>query len=458
LNFKISKLRSPDTKKKFDFFSKKEREVLIGAAQVLATIELPELQPNQEVKKSVFLTYQACTEKFCLFPKTIELPAGFMIRSDKSLPALKIPQLSVLGYDLPATDNIVLVILITFLMGLLTSFTPCVFPMIPITMAVLSRESHAKSRGGVFLAANIYVLGIACMFSSLGILAAASGKLFGSYINHPAILMVVCVVLMSMILSILGILEFKMPEKIQKIFSSPHAGYGGVFLTGIGAGVIASPCVGPIIVSILTFVATAQDYQLGFVLLFVYALGFGQLFLLLGLSSNLIHRLPKAGPWLKSVKYLLAAFLSVTLLHYASLLASPWLKQKDFFFDEHAIVANPAWEKFSVERLNQAIEQKKPVVVDFFADWCAACVQLEKQTFSDPKIIELSKKFIMLKYDATNPSAELTKLQKQYGIIGLPTLLFFSADGKLLKELTLTEFESPELMFRRMEKSLLQEP
>jgi thiol:disulfide interchange protein DsbD len=458
LDLKISKLRTTQALRTFDKFTKKDREILTGAAQVFATIELPEFDNDQDLKTSFLLTYQACTEKFCLFPKTIEVPATLKIRLEPNPSKIKLPQLKVLGFALPVTDNLILVLLITFFMGLLTSFTPCVFPMIPITMAVLNRESHVQSKWSAFLTANTYVLGVACMFSSLGLLAAASGRLFGSYINHPAVLVIICIVLLAMILSLLGFLEFKAPEKIQKYFASPHAGYGGVFLAGIGAGVIASPCVGPIIVSILTFVATTQDYRLGFLLLFVYALGFGQLFLFLGVSSSFLRRLPKSGAWLNTVKYLIAAFLSLTLFHYASLLFSPWLSNQETFFDEHAVVSNPNWEKFSVEKLSLAAKEKKLVVVDFFADWCAACVQLEKQSFSDPKVIDYSRNFVMLKYDATNPSKELTELQKKYGIVGLPTILFFAADGSLIEELTLTEFEPSEALLKRMEKALKKQP
>jgi thiol:disulfide interchange protein DsbD len=452
---KISKFQSEDSKKLYDRFSNKERDILMNQALVTATVELANFKSKSSFSSDFFLTYQACTEKFCLFPKTIKLNVQFDVANDKSSESkLKLPPMNIFGYDIPVSDNLLMIVLVTFIMGILTSFTPCVFPMIPITIAILGRESGSKTKLQSFIASNVYVLGIATSFSSLGILAASTGKLFGSYMNHPIVLSVVCAVLILMILSMIGVLNFQAPQKLQNYFSSPHAGFGGVFITGIGAGVIASPCVGPVIVSILTYVATTQNTMLGFLLLFVYAIGFGQLFLFIGLSSNFSKKLPKSGRWMTTVKYVIAGFLALTLLHYASLLKNQFFPKESPFFDEHQVVDNPEWQNFTEESLAKAISDGKPVIIDFFADWCGACIQLEKQTFSDKRVIELSKDFVMFRFDATNPSPQLDELQKRYKILGLPTVILYSKKGQWLTEMTLTEFVTADKMLERMNQIL----
>ncbi len=450
-----TKFQSADSKKLFDKFSNKDRDILIKQSVATATVELPDFKSQSDFESEFILTYQACTEKFCLFPKTLKLKTLIKIsETPKPSSKLKLPPLNIFGFDIPVSDNILMILLVTFAMGLLTSFTPCVFPMIPITIAVLGRESGSKTRWQSFVASNVYVLGIATSFSSLGVLAASTGKLFGSYMNHPFVLGFVCLVLVLMILSMVGIINFQAPQRLQNYFASPHAGLGGVFVTGVGAGVIASPCVGPVIISILTFVATTQNTLLGFVLLFVYAIGFGQLFLFIGLSSNFASKLPKSGPWMKTVKYVIAAFLALTLLHYASLLKNQIFQKSSEFFDEHQVVDNPAWQKFTQESLTAAQTAGKPIIIDFFADWCGACIQLEKQTFSDKRVIELSKQFTMFKFDATNPSPQLDAFQKQYNILGLPTIVFYSKKGQWVSDMTLTEFVTADNMLERMNKLL----
>ena len=157
---------------------------------------------------------------------------------------------------------------------------------------------------------------------------------------------------------------------------------------------------------------------------------------------------------MKTVKYVIAAFLALTLLHYASLLKNQIFQKSSEFFDEHQVVDNPAWQKFTQESLTAAQTAGKPIIIDFFADWCGACIQLEKQTFSDKRVIELSKQFTMFKFDATNPSPQLDAFQKQYNILGLPTIVFYSKKGQWVSDMTLTEFVTADNMLERMNKLL----
>jgi thiol:disulfide interchange protein DsbD len=188
-----------------------------------------------------------------------------------------------------------LAFLFVFAIGLLTSLTPCIYPMIPITIAVLGKEAHARSRWQNILVSICYVLGIGVTFSALGVFAASTGALFGSFMSSAWVLGFVCLVFFAMSLSMFGLFEIQAPQFLRDgILSHLHLhGYLGAFVSGLLAGVVASPCVGPVLVGVLTFVAQTQSLWLGFWLLFTYALGMGVLFLVFPSKDSLgFHNFP----------------------------------------------------------------------------------------------------------------------------------------------------------------------
>ncbi len=205
---------------------------------------------------------------------------------------------------------------LVFIAGFLSSLTPCVYPLIPITISVFG-ASGAKSRMHGFGLSVVYVLGIALTYSVLGVTAALFGTVFGGAMQHPAVIMALVGLFVVLGLSSAGLFDLRLPGDVQtKLSSVGGAGYLGAFLMGLVAGIIAAPCVGPIVAGVLLYVAQQQDVWLGGGMLFVFALGLGVIFLVLGTFSSLLGKLPRAGGWMESVKVLFGAIFFGMAFYY----------------------------------------------------------------------------------------------------------------------------------------------
>lgn len=490
-----------------DKFSKKEREGMKGKADIVSVVEMPAFIGKGEHTGEVLLTYQACTETYCLFPKKLNLKFNFSISGEGAQIVASQPKKEKipLSFDEALNRGYLFTFFFVFFAGLLTAFTPCIFPMIPITLAVIGAKSQNQTRAKSFLLSLFYVLGIALTYSLLGVVAAKTGALFGAFLGDIRVVSGIALIFVLMALSMFGVFELRLPAFITQIQSKKVGpGMGGAFLTGIFAGLIASPCVGPVLVGILTYVANTQDTVLGFSLLFIFALGLGSLFLVLGTFSGLIQKLPRSGPWMEITKFifgtvmLAAAFYYVepvypkvltqalfglTLISLSSvygLFVSPnnTLKKLQkgaalFIFilgstfivkslgvlplgevEQKKNIVKLNWQTYSDELLEQAIANKQPIILDFWADWCIACKELEAFTFTDPGVQELSKKFLLLKFDATFDSSEVQRLKKKFKVVGLPTLIFYDNQGQWRQDLTLTGFENAASFIKRMDRAL----
>jgi thiol:disulfide interchange protein DsbD len=484
----------------FDETSKKKKKGVINKALMTAAVEAPKDLGKESNPLVIKLTYQACTKTFCLFPTTIEVPVHF---ENAALP-IEISQKFTMNQALQKPydqflkeGHLVFSFFLIFLAGILTSFTPCVFPMIPITLSVLGKHAHARGKFQNFLVSLVYVLGIALTYSALGVFAASTGALFGSFMNSPLVLGFVCLVFLAMSLSMFGAYEFSLPPKLQNKLGSFHGhGFSGAFLAGAVAGLVASPCVGPVLVGILTHVAQTKSLWLGFWSLFIFAWGMGLLFLFLGVFSSATKMLPKSGPWMEGVKHFFGLLMLGTFYYYLNLLLphrwfdgvlglglitlgslkgafehptpKPWQKIRKGFcqavilvggfllivsiFELKTILKTPsvaptaslqvdkAWQPYSKLAYDQALKEKKPILIDFYADWCAACKELDEYTFSTTQFKTATQDFVLLRFDATSPSPELDSLKMKYGIVGLPTLIFYDKTGLERKDLRITEF------------------
>ena len=489
-----------------DPISKKEKQGIENTAEMNAVYEVPEEFSYGAQNLKLELTYQACTKEYCLFPKTIPLNVSYMV---KETPAEKLTLQSRLqkSFEGSVKNNLLLALVLVFLAGVLTSLTPCIFPLIPITLAVLSggKHKHHKKREG-FLRALCYVLGIAVTYSALGVLAASSGLLFGSFLGHPAVAAGLATLFFLMALSLWGYFEVQLPPKLATHFSKHKSkgGWVGCFVAGLLAGVIASPCVGPVLVSILAVVAQSGRIFLGFILLFVFALGMGQLFLWIGTFHGLAKKLPRSGSWMEGVKWVfgllimtlgfyylnpvlsgkqfwmvsLSVFVIYSILvffrpphgtlqtHISARLAlialtaltiftfAKIMKPVNVASDSQAEYATLPWQTYSDELLNEARKSGKAILIDFYADWCVACKELEIYTFSQPEVQNLQDQFVFLKFDATQNSPEFEKLRTQYEILGLPHLVFYDLTGMYRKDVTATGFEPAKPFAERMKRAL----
>ncbi len=214
-----------------------------------------------------------------------------------------------------------LALLLLFAGGILSSFTPCVYPLIPITLGVMGALG-AKSRGQSFRLAFTYVSGLAIMYSILGVFAAGAGKLFGSALQSPVVLGLVAIIFVLMGISMLGGFQIPVPVSLQTKAAGiggggkSGSGYVRAVLMGLVAGIVAAPCLGPVLVVLLAYISNVASPVMGFLLMLSYALGLGLLFLVLGTFSGIVASLPKSGPWMDTVKGVFGVAFLVLALWY----------------------------------------------------------------------------------------------------------------------------------------------
>ncbi len=452
-DFQIGQIKVFNEVDFFDKFTQKNRKGITEAGILSAQIETP-IDFNHIIKEIKFnLTYQICSEKICYLPKTQTLKLNIEMIKQSATPmnppddivhTVNDPNL-IDRLQAALSENIYYAFLIAFLAGILTSFTPCIFPMIPITISILGHDAEKNSRVENLLRSILYVLGIAFTYSLLGVLAALTGNLFGSALSNKYVLIGMVLLFFIMALSMWGVFELQVPAFIRNKFgiAKTKHGYFGIFVTGLFAGIVASPCVGPVLVSILSYVSTTKDALLGFGLLFTYAIGLGLIFIIIGLFGQFLSLLPRSGAWMNKIKFVLGLLMVLTGLYYLRLA-----------FPGANTINTTIWQSYSVEKLAEAKVQKIPVLIDFRADWCAACLEMEEKSFSRPEFKEASRVFMLLRVDATNESPELQLILDKYGIKGLPTLIFLNRNGNVLNNLTFTEFlEWPALELKMTEAS-----
>ncbi len=378
-----------------------------------------------------------------------------------------------------------------FVGGILTAMTPCVFPLIPITLAIFGAKPEAGRSRSVLLALT-YTFGMALLFSALGVAAVLGGKAFGSSLGNPWLMTGIAVILLALALSMFGLYEITVPAFLSaRLQSIGGAGFAGAFGMGLVAGVLAAPCTGPVLSAILVYVATIQSVPKGAGLLFVYAMGVGVPFLFLAAFSM---KLPKSGPWMDAVKSVLGSALVALAFSYirdafpavrTALSHSTAIPQaalvgafavtvgvligavhKTFHgsttdrvlkfagtalvilgFTVRAAAANAGsgleWRHDLEDALKTAAVEKRPVLIDFFADWCEACKELDRKVYPDPRVQEAAKRFVRIKVDGTNENDALDRLYERFGVQALPTVAFVSSKGSLLHDPRVTGYLDP---------------
>lgn len=372
-----------------------------------------------------------------------------------------------------------LAIAAAFAGGLLTSLTPCVYPLIPITVSVFGARK-AASRGQAMLLSALYVVGIAVTYSALGVGAALTGKAFGSVMSNPVVVGLVAAVLATMAASMFGAFDLTLPAGVQARLSGVGgAGLLGALGMGLVAGVIAAPCTGPVLAAALAVIAQRGSIAGGLAVMFPYALGLGLPFFLIGAFSL---SFPKSGPWMETVKSVFGVALLAAALVFARD-AFPVLKgifsgakgaavgaaaaaaagvllgalHRSFHGGgaerllkgagvallvggiayasgaaEARVRSASALEWLHDEGAAVALAQRegRPLIVDFWAEWCVACKELDKHVWSDPRVRAKASRFVALKLDGTDDSAAFQALSAKYGVLGLPTVVFVDPRGR----------------------------
>jgi len=471
--------------------------------------------------------YQACDDATCLPPTqesfTIQLPVGEGPRTQADTSKAVSPGIRTDDeINNPETEDsdsesLPVKLLLVFLGGLALNLTPCVYPMIPITITYFGGQSQGK-KGSLIAHSSLYVIGMAVTYSVLGVFAALTGGLLGAALQYPPVLIGIALVMVFLALSMFDVYELRMPSFLNRLAGGTRKGYAGTFLMGLTVGIVAAPCIGPFVFGLLTYVGNRGSAVLGFLLFFVLALGLGIPLLILGIFSGSIHQLPRSGDWMVWVRKVfgfillaMAVFFLKTLfphplifplaLALILLLAGiylawitpvstagkffVWLRNIvgiGFFIvamistvtglqsyvetvvgnkigaisvsSDLQVAGGIEWHTFSERILDQASKEGKPLLIDFFADWCAPCKELDKHTFTAPEVIERSRQFVMLKVDLTvagDPEAET--LRDRYSIGGVPTLIFLQPDLSEMKDLRVTGFEPADVFLVKMEKA-----
>lgn len=334
-----------------------------------------------------------------------------------------------------------------FMAGLALNLTPCVYPLIPVTLAFFSGQASGRPAYAAWLGV-LYVLGISLTYAGLGLAAAKTGALFGSWLQHPAVLLAFSAVLIGLALSLFGLYELRMPRWISARLGRAPSGSIGALLMGLSVGVVAAPCIGPVMVGVLTLVGQLADPWQGFWLLFLLGCGMGAPYFFVGMAAHRLSRWPAGGPWLLWTKKILGVVVIAMAVFLLRPLAAPLLRAGE---GAAARQARVHWQPYSAARLAQASRDGTPALVDVYADWCVPCVELDHVTFRHPDVVARLAEFSTLRVDATRSvSTEAQALLDRYEIYGVPTVLVFDRDGRERPELRLTGFVTPEELLNRL--------
>lgn len=409
--------------------------------------------------------------------------------------------------------NLLLVLVTFFGFGLLLSLTPCVFPMIPILSSIIvgasKNETMTASRG--FFLSLVYVLSMSVAYTIAGVIAGIFGANLQVALQNPYVLVVFALVFVALAFSMFGYFEIKLPQSIQTKLNKTtdgkeKQGIAGIAIMGFLSALIVGPCVAPPLAGALVYIGQTGDALLGGLALFVMSSGMGVPLLLIGLGAGKF--MPKPGGWMESITrifgivmlgvaiWLLDRVLDATIIIYlwALLLLGSAIYLKIYqhiltqlitvvlfilgvvlFVGAISGATNPLnpLEKFTSSKAVQSLDEKlvftkikniqelelaiknsdKPVMLDFWASWCVACKEFEEITFKDEEVIKKLQGFTLLKADVTANNDDDKALQKMFGIVGPPGIIFWDKDKKEITSSKIVGYKNPKEFLEILNKN-----
>ena len=473
-------------------------------------------QPPFKAEDVIEIAYQGCTEGFCYPPevkeiKVADLPIVQVTDTEKTSEkstALSAQPKAEQDRLAESLFNSKYAVFGFFLLGLGLAFTPCVLPMLPLLSAIVIGQNQRPNMWRAFALSFVYVQGMALTYTLLGLIVAAIGLPFQVALQHPYVMIGLSIIFVLLALSMFGVFTLQLPSSLQTKLSllsqQQKAGaFGGVFLMGMIAGLVASPCTSAPLSGALLYVAQSGDLFTGAITLYLLALGMGVPLILITLFGNKI--LPKSGMWMETVKKLFGfvmlalpvflisrilpdewtprlwamlgtaffiwfafqmpkngtgwlfriLFLVAAMISVKPLQAWVWGESSAQSAIENKLVSHVEFKQVKSEaELQQALAEnnKSLVMLDLYADWCVACKEFEKETFSDPRVQKNFGDMLLLQVDMTKNSEENRALMTKYKVLGLPTILFFNQDGKEIEGSRVNGFMPPVEFLQWIEK------
>ena len=459
------------------------------------------------------LTSQGCSDKgLCYAPMESTFSLSGLTNTDNTssvadktvvLPETYVPSVDADSDRIKsslASGKLSLILPLFFLLGLGLSLTPCVLPMVPILSFIIVGEGAQTSRRRGFILSLSYSMGMAIVYTGLGVAAGLIGEGLAAALQKPWVLISFALLIAGMSLAMFDVYQLQMPATLQLLLTrlSERQKGGklfGVFSMGALSSLIVGPCVAAPLAGALVYISQTRNVVIGGAALFVMALGMSVPLLILGLSAGSL--LPRAGQWMKLVKPLfavlmlaLALWMVVSLIPSWALMAgwgilgitygifmlrtrpSGWLSKTlgilfiAFGGVQWLGIANGSADAFApwsslsnessyktkfkkihtVEELDQALANAngKPVMLDFYADWCVSCIEMEKLTFTDPNVKFAIDQMILLQADVTANSVDDKALLKRFGLFGPPGIIFFDRTGKEIPNVRVIGFQKPQ--------------
>ncbi|HEX2787739.1 MAG TPA: protein-disulfide reductase DsbD [Ignavibacteria bacterium] len=516
----------PDKEYKFEFSDNKIK-VYEGTVYIGLKFTGSDLKPGS-YEIPIKINYQACDDKQCYAPKTINFNVPVKIEATSSATLSNADVFKNVDFTKPTvasgntnqtqqtqlTENertgnapaeedqisdlieeqgMFVALFFIFGFGLLLNLTPCVYPLIPVTISYFGAQSSG-SKAQSILMGLFYALGMSITYTALGVFAALTGGLLGTALQSPIVIIGIAVVFIALGTSMFGLFEIRVPQKLALAGNKNRSGLFGSLIMGLLVGFIAAPCIGPIVLSLLLYVGKTGSPFIGFLLFFVLSMGLGFPYIFLAAFSSALNKLPRSGEWMIGVKiifglilfgmaintmspiipkdiyawlypgYIIAAGAYLILIDRNGLSSKVYTNIKYII----AIVAiiwgtwqlKPAgatehlnWQVLnSYSAIESSIQtEQKPVMIDFYADWCAQCKELDEYTYTDKEVIDLSNSFNNIKIDLTTENPEITE---KFGIKGLPVVIFMNSKGEELRDLRITGFLKPEEFIKKMNSAL----